>query len=299
MSWKNRPLQEALAMRSDKVNSARSLGDFEAMINRILGESQAAGERSERSLEEIFGPEMQAIIDQINAASGQTKEAVTRAGMVNPDSSGTSAAALLNVDTSAGRQRGGVASNFAMQAQRVREGDLNRALQLLMEGSQGKGNIFSILKNQEMFNQQRRDQMKQAKRQQNMDLLGGGLSALSNLCWVAEVLYGKDSEATKKIRAYCQKHINEDSAMGNFCRLYEQNGREWAENLSRMYDSDPDRQWYKKIWRGLWVCAHRDLEWEFDHPHFRSSKQLRELNLLLTLIGNFQIITEHHHATAK
>jgi len=61
--------------------------------------------------------------------------------------------------------------------------------------------------------------------------LGGLGQGLGSACWVAEVLYGYNSDITYTIRAYVKDHMNDDSMLGIFFRKYSQDGKVWANSL--------------------------------------------------------------------
>jgi hypothetical protein len=51
-------------------------------------------------------------------------------------------------------------------------------------------------------------------------------------CWVAEELFGKDSEKTWDIRAYVMAHHAHRGPIGIFARLYSQHGETWAKYIA-------------------------------------------------------------------
>ena len=72
------------------------------------------------------------------------------------------------------------------------------------------------------------------------------------MCWVAEELYGVDDEKTHVVRAYTTKHLEDDSVIGQFCRVYNVNGKEWAQRVKH----DPKaREDARVIWDQLYAAA--------------------------------------------
>lgn len=66
-------------------------------------------------------------------------------------------------------------------------------------------------------------------------LIGTGIQAASSMggaaammCWVAEELFGKKSEKTKRIRKFMMNHLMDDSSLGQFARNYLEHGKQWA-----------------------------------------------------------------------
>jgi hypothetical protein len=55
----------------------------------------------------------------------------------------------------------------------------------------------------------------------------------SMFCWVAEELYGYDSNEVSRIRAYLTKQLYKNTATGWFARLYQKNGLLWAALVRR------------------------------------------------------------------
>ncbi len=66
---------------------------------------------------------------------------------------------------------------------------------------------------------------------QGVGKIAGNVMGGMAMCWVAEELYGKDSPKTHAIRSYCLRHLDEDSQLGEFCRLYQKDGRKWAQEI--------------------------------------------------------------------
>lgn len=64
----------------------------------------------------------------------------------------------------------------------------------------------------------------------------GAFGPLIGMCWVAEELYGKDSEKTHRIRAFCTKHSVDYGFLGDFCRLYAKEGERWASDIKTNED---------------------------------------------------------------
>ena len=58
-----------------------------------------------------------------------------------------------------------------------------------------------------------------------------GSAAKAYTCWVADELWGKSDEKTHRVRAYVQSHMEDDSALGEFCRDYQAYGEEWADKI--------------------------------------------------------------------
>lgn len=78
---------------------------------------------------------------------------------------------------------------------------------------------------------------------------GSGSSSSSSSyfsgCWVAEELYGKENEKTHRIRAFCVKHLNDNTGLGEFCRSYRENGKTWAEEIrhNKIFRSTAKAMW--------------------------------------------------------
>lgn len=80
----------------------------------------------------------------------------------------------------------------------------------------------------------------------------GASASSSGACWVAEELYGVDDIKTHTIRAYVEKHTNDATGLGDWCRAYIEHGVEWAarikENMSARMDALP-------VWEYLYNAA--------------------------------------------
>jgi hypothetical protein len=50
-------------------------------------------------------------------------------------------------------------------------------------------------------------------------------------CWVAEEIFGIDSEKTHTIRAFMKQHVDDNGWLGDFAHLYQQEGRDWAAQI--------------------------------------------------------------------
>lgn len=59
-------------------------------------------------------------------------------------------------------------------------------------------------------------------------LAGSVAGGAAMMCWVAEELYGVESPTTHRVRAFCMKHLNDETALGSFCRWYQDQGRQVA-----------------------------------------------------------------------
>ncbi len=70
---------------------------------------------------------------------------------------------------------------------------------------------------------------------QGVGKIGGSImgGAMGGMCWVAEELFGVDSEKTHRVRAYCMRHLNNKSPLGDFCRWYQDTGKEMAVSIQR------------------------------------------------------------------
>ncbi len=87
--------------------------------------------------------------------------------------------------------------------------------------------------------------------------VGAAAKMYTGGCWVAEELFGKDSEKTHEIRAFCKNHIDDDGWLGDFMRLYFQKGERWAEEIKH----DPDqREQALMTWNLLHRMAVNDKE---------------------------------------
>lgn len=93
---------------------------------------------------------------------------------------------------------------------------------------------------------------------QGLGMLGGigstlGAGALA--CWVAEVLWGVASPKVARVREFVQRHMRDDSVLGDFCRNYQAYGRQWA-NVVR--DNHAVRLMASVIWEMLHSMAMRE-----------------------------------------
>lgn len=90
---------------------------------------------------------------------------------------------------------------------------------------------------------------------------GGKGSSSPDACFVAEVIYGVDSNITHTIRAYVRNHAGDDSLLGRFFRLYIKHGKTWASVIdgNRMLTAVAKILWdklfkmsikEKKTWQG-------------------------------------------------
>lgn len=61
----------------------------------------------------------------------------------------------------------------------------------------------------------------------------GTLNTSGTFCFVAEALYGIDSEKTHTIREFVGRHIGDKSLFGIFLSAYRKYGRKWAELVSK------------------------------------------------------------------
>jgi len=78
-----------------------------------------------------------------------------------------------------------------------------------------------------------------------------GAAAMA-MCWVAEELYGKDSEKTQDIREFCNAHKYDGGWLGDFLMIYEARGKKWADEIRK----DPEqRKQARIIWDGLHKMA--------------------------------------------
>jgi hypothetical protein len=64
-------------------------------------------------------------------------------------------------------------------------------------------------------------------------------------CWVAIELYGKEAPKTHRVRAFVKDHIDDNSALGEFCREYMKNGEAWAIEVKWNQQA---RQMAKSVW---------------------------------------------------
>ena len=81
------------------------------------------------------------------------------------------------------------------------------------------------------------------------------ISGKPNACFVAEVIYGVDSNITHTIRAYVREHADDDSLLGGFFRLYIKHGKSWANAI------DGNRtltSMAKIIWDKLYKMARKE-----------------------------------------
>ena len=74
--------------------------------------------------------------------------------------------------------------------------------------------------------------------------------------FIEDVLFGKDSEKTHEIRAFCRNHLEDEGWLGDFVRTYFTRGEEWAEDIK----SDPVQfAQAKVIWDGLHELAKQEM----------------------------------------
>lgn len=89
-------------------------------------------------------------------------------------------------------------------------------------------------------------------------LAGAGLTAAAiagGFCYVAEELYGKEDDKTKLIRGFCGKHVNDEGFLGDFLKLYKENGRRWANEIKH---NDEMRRSAYIVWGTLYDLAKED-----------------------------------------
>jgi len=87
--------------------------------------------------------------------------------------------------------------------------------------------------------------------------LGQGLGGAAAACWVAEVLYGYNSDITYTIRSYVQRHMEDNTTLGIFFRKYSQDCKIWAKGLIQGILPWNDM---KSIWDDLYRLALTEQE---------------------------------------
>ena len=146
-------------------------------------------------------------------------------------------------------------------------------LQQQQFGETKRQNQMSDMYNQMQLDQAQKagDQMAEARKPGTLDYLNtafaglgqlgsvaGGVASLGSAfskapkpvpCWVAEELYGVDSEKTHTLRKFMQKHMREDSYIGKFARLYSVKGKEWAKMIK---SNLPQRKSFRKLYDGFY-----------------------------------------------
>lgn len=86
----------------------------------------------------------------------------------------------------------------------------------------------------------------------SVDMSGGGGSASAGSCWVAEVLYGVDSDKTSKLRQYFKDKFDSDGITGWFSRLYSKHGKKWAAVVDKNILA---RSVAHVVWGFYWLIA--------------------------------------------
>src|SRR3990167_1973537 len=215
---------------------------------------QAAKAQTERDAEEAYTPQKRGLVEDLAAQNqlGQRNSRFSLDALEAAKSKGL-ASALGNVAVA--RAQGGL--------------DIGKTAQTLLAGQRSLdqqarqyGLDFGLRR--QMFNKEiddssyerglKRQQMglaAQLGRQQaegskpgwmDYTILGfQGLGAIGGLagglgmafCWVAEELYGKDSEKTHSLRAFMLNQMDKDTWVGKFARAYSKYGQIWANQIKK------------------------------------------------------------------
>jgi hypothetical protein len=176
-------------------------------------------------------------------------------------------------ETLYGAARGELTAGQALGIQReqANAGGTTASLQQLIAAgnwSQPTGDPFASassmqagLRNERLAGDQMESQQAAANAQ-GWGAVGGAVLGAATYawlaCWVAEELFGKDSEKTRDIRAYLKAHHAHRGPIGIFARAYNRHGESWAEYIKG----------------GKHRIARRGLKLLFNHLHKRALKWL-------------------------
>lgn len=230
--------QDELSERTDQ-----SRGRFSEILNEFVQRGQNLQDEPRLSARELFGDQMQQLTDSARSTANATKQALSRAMMAGGgDVSGAAAGNLLGVGENLNESISDIGLKFSRLADRINRQRKRRGDQLAGQGLQGIQNLFRS--DQGMLSNviNREIQRETASKQRGSGILGGLLNTAGTLgsaaimaCWVAEELYGKDSERVFIIRNFLLSHDGADNEFGRFLEEYRENGRQWAMKVA----SDP------------------------------------------------------------
>lgn len=218
-------------------NMSQTRGSFSDLINQIISRGEQASDQPRLSAADLFGEQITRLGDSARAGANATKQTISRALMAGGgDVTGSGAANLLGVDQQLARLIGQQGLQFEGLAQGENRFQTQRADSLVGMGLQGLQSLFGI------DQARHRDQLQQeqARRQNRANIFGNILQAGSTIggaailaCWVAEELYGADSNEFHSIRGMLIQHEKTAGELAEFMAAYRKDGRQWARHITQ------------------------------------------------------------------
>lgn len=75
------------------------------------------------------------------------------------------------------------------------------------------------------------------------------------MCWVAEELWGKEDSKTLTVRSFMEDKLDDEGFLGDFARMYQKKGLEWAEDIK---DNKDLRSKALAFWNSLFELASQE-----------------------------------------
>lgn len=195
------------------------------------GSVPTAGSKGMAGAAEVFGSGSQNYIQRmIDRLTGHVEANPAPAIGLSPESAGNITAA-----------KPFIASNIQNQARS----------ELLGNTLQSAGNLQNLIQSLTTLGLQKEE----SRKQRNNQIVSSGLGAAGSagaFCWVAEELYGIDDPRTFAIRAFMKDNVDEDGWLGDFARLYQSKGKEWAKEIQVNLEA---RETAMAIWDAFYALA--------------------------------------------
>lgn len=169
----------SLNRQADKYGQQQS-DAYSSLNSLIKGLKDRAGNTAPKTLQELYGPQIQHITDQIAGNTGSATDALGRIAMARGgDLTGSTAANISRLTQGENQSMANIIDKFTQLRDRYNQNQQSRGDQLLSNATGAQQNVYSMLSSLLNNVNLRKAQLSTANQQFGLDTVGAATSAAS------------------------------------------------------------------------------------------------------------------------